>query len=154
MRLHRNVNPFTSGCKKWHTTGKVKAQPFPVFSWFQWSFNKLQKNRIGLHFFPCHTGGVYTFSHSPLFFLTLVSDGTVGFRFRCSAWQSIDSRTICNGGQKWNRLCLTEGHQNPPYIENIPPKGVIFSNFICIFAMSVKCFLVYFLQNPEKLNVT
>ena len=36
-------------------------------------------------FFSCHTGAVYTFSHSPLFFLTLVSDGTVGFRFRCSA---------------------------------------------------------------------
>ena len=36
-------------------------------------------------FFSCHTGVVYTFSHSPLVFLTLVSDGTARFRFRCSA---------------------------------------------------------------------
>ena len=57
---------------------------------------------------------------------------------------------------KWNDLHLrprvesiTEDNveSNCSMIENIPPKGVSFSDLICIFAMSYQSFACLFLQH-------
>ena len=42
----------------------------------------------------------------------------------------------------WSQICSM--------IENIPPKGVSFSDFICNFAMSIVGFSFLFLQHQDK----
>ena len=59
--------------------------------------------------------------------------------------------------KKWNDLHIRPGggesitddnvESNCSIIENIPPKGVSFSDLICIFAMSIVGFSCLFLQH-------
>ena len=55
----------------------------------------------------------------------------------------IDNQTMCISIPRWNLWFELKEHQIAPYIEKIPPKGVSFSDFICIFAMSFRVLFVF-----------
>ena len=49
----------------------------------------------------------------------------------------------------WSRLQKTIWSQIAPWPENIPPKGVSFSDLICIFAMSYQSFCLFSFRNTK-----
>ena len=49
--------------------------------------------------------------------------------------------------EELNRRWMDNVESNCSMIENIPPKGVSFSDFICTFAMSFRVLFAFYLQH-------
>lgn len=61
----------------------------------------------------------------------------------------IDSHTLSITIPSWNLWFEPGNHQIGSTMENIPSKGVSFSDFICIFAMSFDKFAVFLFFNTK-----